>query len=70
MDEPEYRTFIVVLDKENWANEDSLLFLWDDLRLQLENSLLQNNVEAMAGRLPGMKAVAGGLAGLIRPSVV
>ena len=65
MDEPEYRTFIVVLDKEKWANEDSVLFFWDDLRPQRENSLLQNNVEAMAGRLPGIKAVAGRLAGLI-----
>lgn len=61
--EPDYRTFLVVLDKAN--DEEGVLFVWDDLRPQPEDLLLQLNDEALVGRLPGLKTVAERLAGLL-----
>jgi hypothetical protein len=67
MNRPDYETFIVLLDKKNWANEDGVVFHWDDLvlRPEYENTLFQEKIEALAGRLPGMEMVAGRLAGII-----
>ena len=61
-EEPTYRTFLVVLDKVDWALNDGVLFVWDDLRQDLR---LRRNTEALVGRLPGLKTVAGRLAGLL-----
>ena len=66
VEEPEHRTFLVVLDKADWVHdEEGVLFVWDDLRPQPENLLWQINEEAMVGRLPGLKTVAERLAGLL-----
>ena len=63
--EPDYRSFLVVLDKSDWARNEGVLFVWDDLRPQPDDLLLQLNDEAFAGRLPGLKTVAERLAGLL-----
>ncbi|KAL2048657.1 hypothetical protein N7G274_000569 [Stereocaulon virgatum] len=65
MDKPRYFTFMVVLDKKNWAKEDGVLIHWDDLGPQSENPLWQRTGETLTGRLPGMGMVAASLAGLI-----
>ena len=66
VEEPDYRTFLVVLDKVGEANnEEGVLFVWEDLRPQPEDLLLQLNDEALVGRLPDLKTVAERLAGLL-----
>lgn len=66
VEEPNYRTFLVVLDKVNGPlDEEGVLFVWDDLKPQPEDLLLQLNTEALAGRLPDLKTVAERLAGLL-----
>lgn len=66
VEEPNYRTFLVVLDKENGPLDDEgVLFVWDDLKPQPEDLLLQLNTEALAGRLPDLRTVAERLAGLL-----
>ena len=66
VEEPDYRTFLVVLDKMiGPLVEEGVLFVWDDLKPQPEDLLLQSNTEALAGRLPDMKTVAKRLAGLL-----
>ena len=62
---PDNRTFLVVVDKADWAHdEDDVLFVRDDRRPQPRDILLQPDEEMMAGRLPGLKTVAGRLAGV------
>lgn len=66
MEEPYYRTFLVVVDKADWAHdEEGILFVWDDRRPQPGDVLSQPDEEAMAGRLPGLKTVAERLAGVL-----
>lgn len=66
MEEPNYRTFLIMLDKViGPLNEEGVLFVWDDLKPQPEDRLLRSNTEALAGRLPDLKTVAERLAGLL-----
>ena len=66
MEEPYYRTFLVVVDKADWAHdEEGVLFVWDDRRTQPGDVLSQPDVETMARRLPGLKTVAKRLAGVL-----
>ena len=66
MEEPYYRTFLIVLDKADWAHhEEGVLFVWDDRRPQPGDLLSQPGEETMVGRLPGLKTVAERLAGVL-----
>ena len=60
-EETTYRTFLVVLDKVDWAH-DGVLFVWDNLGQGLR---WRHDSETLVGRLPGLKTAAERLAGLL-----
>ena len=58
VEERDYRKFLVVLDKVDWAQNEGVLFVWDDLRPQPKDLLLQLSDEAFTERLPVLKTVS------------
>ena len=66
MEKSDYRTFLVVVDKADWAyDEEGVLFVWDDRTPQPGDVLSQPDEVAIARRLPGLKTVAERLAGVL-----